>query len=37
MDKKRHHYVPKAYLRFFCDANGKLRVYVKDRPDNPGF
>jgi hypothetical protein len=30
MDKKRHHYVPKAYLRSFCDATGKLLVYRKD-------
>jgi hypothetical protein len=33
MKKKRHHYVPKAYLRPFCDPAGKLRVYLKDRPD----
>ena len=33
MDKKRHHYVPKAYLKFFCDEEGKVRVYLKDDPD----
>lgn len=22
--KKRHHFVPKAYLKAFCDAKGKL-------------
>ena len=45
MKKKRHHYVPKAYLNFFCDEEGKIRVYLKDdpekaihqRPDNTGF
>ena len=33
MDKKRHHYVPKAYLKFFCDEEGKIRMYLKDDPD----
>lgn len=33
MEKKKHHYVPKAYLNFFCDKNGKLRVYLKDAPE----
>ena len=33
MDKKRHHYVPKAYLKFFCDEAGKIRMYLKDDPD----
>lgn len=33
MDKKRHHYVPKAYLKFFCDAEGEVRVYLKDNPN----
>ncbi len=32
MEKKRHHYVPKAYLSFFQDEAGKLRVYLKDQP-----
>jgi len=32
MNKKRHHYVPKAYLRSFCDEKGKIRVYLKDNP-----
>src|SRR5436190_247592 len=30
MAKKRHHYVPKAYLKFFCAEDGKLHVYLKD-------
>jgi len=30
---KRHHYIPKAYLRFFCDKQGKIRVYLKDDPE----
>lgn len=33
MIKKRHHYVPKAYLKFFCDEEGKVRMYLKDDPD----
>jgi hypothetical protein len=32
---KRHHYVPKAYLKAFCDESGKLRVYRKDTPADP--
>jgi hypothetical protein len=32
MARKRHHYVPKAYLKFFCAADGKLHVYLKDEP-----
>lgn len=32
---KRHHYVPKAYLKAFCDARGKLLVYRKDDPTQP--
>lgn len=32
---KRHHYVPKAYLKAFCDQQGKLRVYRKDGPPEP--
>jgi Protein of unknown function (DUF4238) len=32
MDKKRHHYVPKAYLNAFCDNRGKVLVYRKDDP-----
>lgn len=32
MDKKRHHYVPKAYLKFFCDSQDMVRVYLKDDP-----
>lgn len=45
MDKKCHHYVPKAYLKAFCDNTGKVLVYRKDdpskaiplSPDNTGF
>jgi hypothetical protein len=33
MDKKRHHYVPRAYLKAFRDIEGKVRVYMKDDPD----
>jgi len=33
MAKKRHHYVPKSYLKAFCDADGKLYVYRKDEPN----
>ncbi len=44
-DKKHHHYVPIAYLRFFCNERGKVCVYLKDdpekliqqSPDNVGF
>jgi hypothetical protein len=32
VDKKRHHYVPKAYLRSFCDDSGRVLVYRKDDP-----
>src|SRR5436853_235701 len=32
---KRHHYVPKAYLKAFCDQQGKLRVYRKNGPQEP--
>jgi hypothetical protein len=45
MNKKRHHYIPKSYLKFFCDEAGQVRVYRKDdpgkviqlSPDNVGF
>jgi hypothetical protein len=30
--KKRHHFVPKAYLRSFVDARGRVFVYRKDEP-----
>lgn len=33
--KKRHHFVPKAYLKAFCDNAGRLLVYRKDKPDEP--
>lgn len=32
---KRHHFVPKAYLKAFCDPEGRLHVYRKDAPHNP--
>lgn len=32
MKKKRHHYIPKAYLKYFCDEKGEIRVYLKDEP-----
>jgi Protein of unknown function (DUF4238) len=32
MNKKRHHYVPRAYLNFFCNEEGRVRVYRKDDP-----
>jgi hypothetical protein len=35
MQKKRHHFVPKAYLKAFCDKAGRLLVYRKDKPDEP--
>jgi hypothetical protein len=31
---KRHHYVPKAYLKAFCDKKGRLLVYRKDASPN---
>lgn len=45
MDKKRHHYIPKSYLKSFCDDTGQVLVYRKDNPsktiqlspDNTGF
>ncbi len=45
MKKKRHHYIPKSYLKFFCDNSGRVLVYRKDDPskaiplslDNVGF
>lgn len=33
--KKRHHFVPKAYLNAFCDQKGRLLVYRKDGPQEP--
>ncbi len=45
MEKKRHHYIPKAYLNFFTDRDGKVFIHLKDEPekfihqtpDNTGF
>lgn len=33
--KKRHHFVPEAYLKAFCNEVGKLVMYRKDSPLNP--
>ena len=35
MNTKRHHYVPIAYLKSFCDDEGKVFVYRKDDPKKP--
>ena len=32
MEKKRHHFVPKAYLKAFCNSEGRVLVYRKDEP-----
>lgn len=32
MAKKRHHYVPKAYLNSWCDERGMVLLYRKDNP-----
>jgi hypothetical protein len=32
MQKKRHHFVPKAYLKAFCNPRGRVLVYRKDEP-----
>ena len=45
MNTKRHHFVPIAYLKSFCDDEGKVFVYRKDdpkkrihqKPDKTGF
>jgi hypothetical protein len=31
-EKRKHHYIPRAYLRKFVNQEGKLRVYLKDHP-----
>lgn len=44
-EKKRHHFVPAAYLREFLNEKGNLRVYLKEEPkkeiwsapENTGF
>ena len=33
--KKKHHYLAQTYLRGFCNPDGKVCVYLKDRPKNP--
>ena len=35
IQKKRHHYVPVAYLNRFTDATGRLYAYRKDDPRHP--
>ena len=35
MNTKRHHFVPIAYLKSFCDDEGKVFVYRKDDPKRP--
>lgn len=31
-EKKRHHFVPEAYLKSFCDHTGHIHAYRKDYP-----
>jgi hypothetical protein len=33
--KKKHHYVAQTYLRGFCNPEGKVCAYSKDRPAQP--
>ncbi|WP_341782666.1 DUF4238 domain-containing protein [Pseudomonas putida] len=33
--KKRHHFIPKAYLNSFCNSAGRVFVYRKDGDGNP--
>lgn len=33
--KKRHHYVPEAYLRAFCGTDGMVKVYPKEKRAKP--
>jgi hypothetical protein len=33
--KKRHHYLAQTYLEGFCNPDGKVCVYLKDRPGAP--
>jgi hypothetical protein len=35
MEKKKHHYIPRCYLKFFCDEQGQILLYRKDDPENP--
>ena len=35
IQKKRHHYVPVAYLNRFADSNGRIYAYRKDDADKP--
>lgn len=32
MPRRRHHYVPRVYLKQFCDEMGRIHVYRKDDP-----
>ena len=33
--KKRHHYIPIAYLNQFTDESGRIYAYRKDEPEIP--
>lgn len=33
--KKRNHYIPKFYLKGFCDDKGQIWIYEKENPGNP--
>ncbi|MFV0926498.1 DUF4238 domain-containing protein [Pseudomonas palmensis] len=33
--KKRHHFIPKAYMNSFCDEAGRVFVYRKDGDGKP--
>lgn len=35
MKPKRHHFIPKTYLKSFCDDEGMIWVYRKDNPTLP--
>lgn len=36
-EKKKHHYVPEAYLKFFKNKEGKICIYRKDSPEKEIF
>jgi hypothetical protein len=33
--KRRNHYIPKFYLKGFCDDKGRIWIYEKENPGNP--
>jgi len=35
--KKKHHYIAQTYLKGFCNPDGKVCVYLKDRPKDPWY